>query len=53
MQTWEQIKAWFTSQGLDLLTVCLKTVIIAVIGILLIRLVSKLLKKVMEKLPTI
>ncbi len=49
MEIWEKVQNWLTSQGLDLLTVCLKTVIVAVIGILLIRLVSKLLKKVLEK----
>ncbi|MBE6974140.1 MAG: mechanosensitive ion channel [Ruminococcaceae bacterium] len=46
---WETIKAWAMNQGLTLATLALKTVIIAVIGILVIRLVNKVLSKILEK----
>ena len=46
---WETIKTWATTQGLSLATVALKVVVIAVIGILVIRLVNQLLTKILEK----
>ncbi len=46
---WETIKAWATTQGLSLASVALKVVVIAVIGILVIRLVNQLLTKILEK----
>ena len=47
--TWKQFLAWVTSQGQNLLAVTLKTVIIAVIGYLVIRIVLRTLTKILEK----
>ena len=41
MLTWEQFLAWVTSQGANLLTVCLKTVIVGALGAILIRIVMR------------
>lgn len=49
MMTWEKFLSWATENGMNLLTVCLKTVIIGAIGCLLIRIVMKLLTKILEK----
>ena len=46
---WETIKTWATTQGLSLATVALKVVVIAVIGILVLRLVNQLQPKILEK----
>jgi small conductance mechanosensitive channel len=46
---WETIKNWAMSQGLTLATLALRTVVVAVIGILVIRLVNKVLVKILEK----
>lgn len=46
--TWDQFLDWVTAQGANLLTVCLKTVIVGTIGALLINIVMKLLKKILE-----
>lgn len=48
-QIWEQIESWCLSQGLSVATICLKSVIIAVVGYTIIRLVSKLLQKILAK----
>ncbi len=45
----EELKTWLATQGVSLLAVVLKAVIIAVIGLLLIRTVNKLLDKVLKK----
>lgn len=45
----DAISQWITTQGLSLATTVLKTVIVAVIGLLLIRIVNKLLKKILDK----
>ncbi len=47
--TWNQFVAWVTSQGQHLLSAALKTVIIAVIGYLAIRIVLRTLNKILEK----
>ncbi len=49
MLTWEEFVRWVTSQGANLLTVCLKTVIVGALGCLLIRIVMKLLTALLEK----
>lgn len=46
---WAQIKQWVLTQGMDLAGTVLKTVIIAVVGILIIRLVMKIITKTLEK----
>lgn len=48
MLTWEQFLAWVTSQGTNLLTVCLKTVIVGALGAILIRIVMRILRKILE-----
>ena len=45
----EQLKLWFTTNGVPLLAVVLKAVIIAVIGLFVIRAVNKLLDKMLQK----
>lgn len=45
----EQLKIWFTANGVPLLAVVLKAVIIAVVGLLVIRTVNKLLDKILQK----
>ena len=45
----DTIEMWFQSQGLNLLSTIFRLVIIAAIGILLIRLAQKLVRKVLEK----
>ena len=45
----EQLKIWFTANGIPLLAVVLKAVIIAVIGLFVIRAVNKLLDKMLQK----
>ncbi len=45
----EELKIWFATSGVSLLAVVLKAVVIAVVGLLLIRLANKLLDKVLEK----
>ena len=47
--TWQQFLAWVTTQGQNLLSVVLKTVIIAVIGYLVIRIVLRMLTRILEK----
>ena len=46
---WETIKAWATTQGLSLATLAFRAIIIAVIGILIIRLVNRLLDKILDR----
>ena len=46
---WTQIQQWILSQGMDLAGTVLKTVIIAVVGILIIRIVMKIVGKMLEK----
>ena len=46
---WTQIRQWVLSQGMDLASTVLKTVIIAVVGVLIIRLVMKIVGKALEK----
>ena len=46
--TWREFWLWVTAQGANLLTACLKTVIVGAIGYLLIRFVMKLLTKILE-----
>ena len=48
MWTWEQFSDWLSSRGLNLVDLGLKTVIVAVIGLLLIRIISRLLKNILE-----
>ena len=45
----EQLKIWFAANGVPLLAVVLKAVIIAVIGLFVIRTVNKLLDKMLQK----
>lgn len=45
----DTLTAWATTQGLSLVSLVLKAVIIAVVGILLIRIVQKLVEKMLEK----
>ena len=45
---WETFVSWATSNGMNLLTVCLKTVTVGAVGALLIRIVIKLLTKILE-----
>ena len=47
--TWREFLSWVTSQGQNLLYATLKTVILAVVGYLLIRLILQMLKKILEK----
>ena len=47
--TWQEFIAWVNGSGRNMLTVALKVVIIAVVGTLLIRLVMKALKNILEK----
>ncbi len=47
--TWQQFLAWATDQGKNLLSVTLKTVIIAAIGYLVIRIVLRMLTRILEK----
>ena len=47
--TWQEFVAWITGSGRNLLNASLKFVIIAVVGGLLIRLIMKALKKILEK----
>lgn len=47
--TWREFWGWVTSQGQNLLYATLKTVILAVVGYLLIRLILQMLKKILEK----
>ena len=44
-----QLKTWATASGMNLLSVTLKAIIIAVIGLLFIRLVMKCIEKLLEK----
>ena len=46
---WEQIEQWILNQGMDLAGTVLKTVIIAVVGILIIRIIMKIVNKALEK----
>lgn len=46
---WTKIEQWILNQGMNLAGTVLKTVIIAVVGILIIRLVMKLMNKALEK----
>lgn len=48
MLTFEEFLRWATSQGANLLTVCLKTVIVGAIGCILIKIVTGILRKVLE-----
>ena len=48
MLTWQEFLSWVTANGMNLLTVCLKTVIVGVAGWFLIRFVMKLLTKLLE-----
>lgn len=49
MTTWNDFVRWVTAQGANLLTVCLKTVIVGAVGYMLIRFVMQLLTKFLEK----
>lgn len=46
---WDSIKTWLLSKGANLTSAIFKTVIIAVVGILIIRFVMKLISKALEK----
>lgn len=47
--TWRDFWNWVTAQGQNLLNASLKTVILAVVGYLLIRLILQMLTKILEK----
>lgn len=47
--TWSEFVAWVTDQGVNLLTVALKTVILGAVGYLLIAVIMKALTKILEK----
>ena len=47
--TWNDFLTWVTSRGVHLLSTALWVVIIGVIGILLIRLVLRMLSRILEK----
>ena len=48
MLTWQEFISWVTANGMNLLSVCLKTVIVGVVGWFLIRFVLKLLTKILQ-----
>ena len=46
--SWSEFTAWVTGQGMNLLTVVLKTVIVGAAGYLLITVIMKALTKILE-----
>lgn len=46
---WDQLKLWLTTNGVPLLAVVLKAIIITVVGLFIIRGVNKLLEKMLKK----